>query len=157
LRWRLILPLAALLAAAVYGVLYYQRTHTLPETARHLMPQQQARYLEIREDIRGNLHFSAHFTWAVNTRTIRDVRGSVSEDDIPTLIEMMRDERPAIAYGASALLATLGEAARPHLAAAAQLPDMSVVLKSEDALRVIDDCRDGTLVNPDVCPAPAEP
>ena len=155
LRWRLILLLALLVAAGAYGVPYYLRTHVPPEAARHLTPPQQARYLELRERIRANLPFSAHFTWAVNTSTVRDVRGSVGEADIPVLIAMLRDERPAIAYGASALLATLGEAARPALEEAAVSPDIDIVLRARDALQGIASCLDGTLVNPDVCPSPA--
>ena len=155
MRWRSLLLLTALIAAGAFGVPYYLRTHVPPEAARHLTPQQQARYLELRERIRGNLHFSAHFTWAVNTLTVRDVRGYVGEGDIPVLIAMLRDERPAIAYGASALLGTLGEAARPALEAAAASPDIDISLRARDALQGIASCLYGTLVNPDVCPSPA--
>jgi len=112
-----------------------------------------ARYDEILEMIDDNLHFTAHLTWAVTAKTIAVLRDQVSTSDIPVLVEMLADEDVTAHVTAGALLATMGEAARPALEAAAASPNWQVEAEARQALQRIEDCRTSPeVMNPDVCP-----
>lgn len=114
-----------------------------------------ARYAEIQRLIKRNRHLSAHLVLAVDARTVKAVRGHVSERDIPVLVEMMRDKDYGVASAASGLLVTLGKQAMPALLEAAGVRDSSIMSHAQDALRLLEDCYNEALrdvMNPDVCP-----
>jgi HEAT repeat protein len=112
-----------------------------------------ARYTEILELIDDNLHFTAHFRWAVTGETIADLRDEVTPADIPVLIEKLGDEDGRARVAASGLLVTLGDAALPAVQAAKESPDYRVSLAASDALILIAECRRNPAgMNPDACP-----
>jgi HEAT repeat protein len=112
-----------------------------------------ARYAEIMELIDDNLHFTAHFRWAVTGETIADLRDEVTPADIPVLIEMLGDEDGKARVAASGLLTTLGDAALPALEAAKESPDYRVSMGANDALIRLGECRSNPAgMNPDACP-----
>lgn len=115
------------------------------------------RYGEIRGRIVDNLHFSAHFTWAVNTETIRAVRPHVGEADVGTLARMLADERASVAIAAAHLLELLGKPGEAALRAAAKDGNAKVRLYAETALQHLAQCRNPAVRNLDrtVCPAEA--
>lgn len=125
----------------------------IPDPPDYLGADQRARYAEIRGLIRRNLHFSAHFSWAANMDTIKEVRPHITVGDIPMLIALLEDEQRAIGYGAEGLLATLGEDAVPALRLAAKSEDVNVALNAKSALFTIERCRDSkTSMRPEICP-----
>ena len=93
------------------------------------------RAAEIACEIRRNLHFSAHFTWAVNVRTLAAVSPEVSESDIPALVSLLAHRRPAVRFAAGALLTEFGEAGLAALREAQRSSDVRVALQAADALR----------------------
>jgi len=70
----------------------------------------------IRNTIKRNLHFSIH-CWcnAVTDKTVPAIRKSVSENDIPTLVNLLGDRDLGVVAGASAVLVDFGDAALPAL------------------------------------------
>ena len=52
--------------------------------------QSSTRYTELKRVVNANTGF-AHFTRGVNAYTLYALRGCVSENDIPVLIEMLND------------------------------------------------------------------
>lgn len=111
------------------------------------------RYDEIADLIDDNLHFGRHFTWAVTVETIAEMRRHVTPADISVLIRMLGDESGTVAVAASGLLTTLGAAARPALAKAAESPDWRVSMRAHDALSTLEQCEtDPARMNPDACP-----
>lgn len=89
-------------------------------------------------EIRRNLHFSAHFTWAVNVHTLDAVRPKVSEADIPALVSLLGDSRPAVRFAAGDLLSGFGEPGLAALREASRSSDATISLLAEDALRTLE-------------------
>ena len=113
----------------------------------------EARYRELRELIRDNLHFTAHLTWAVTLETIADLRNEVGPDDITVLVELLGDDDGKVRVAASGLLTTLGEPAIPALEAAKNSSDYRVSMAAADALIRLEECRTNPAgMNPDACP-----
>lgn len=111
------------------------------------------RYDEIADLIDDNLHFGRHFTWAVTGETISEMRRHVTAADIPILIRMLGDERGTNVVTAGALLAILGDAARPALERAAQSSEWRAAMEARDALSRIDQCANNPAgTNPAFCP-----
>lgn len=114
-----------------------------------------ARYGEIRRSIKANRHLSGHLTLAVDARTIKAIRRTIGEQDIPVLLRMMGDQDYGIASAASGLLVTLGDKAAPALAAAAHSGNLAVAGHARDALMLLERCgSEPQATNPDVCPSP---
>lgn len=115
---------------------------------------QEARYDEIESLIKKNLHWTAHFVRAVDSRTIRDVRVHIVPADIPVLIRMLADSENKIRVAASGLLATQGERAVSALLEAVASDSSIVSEGASQALQRIEECKvqDGTFRNADLCP-----
>lgn len=146
--WRTALVLGLGLSG---GFLYLT---AIPDPPESLSVEQRARYTELRKLIRRNLHFSAHFTWATNVDTIKEVRPHIDERDIPVLIALLEDKQRAIVYGAEGLLATLGDDAVPALRLAVKSPDVLVSLNAKSALTTIERCTDPKAhMRREICPA----
>ena len=112
-----------------------------------------ARYAEILELVDDNLHFTAHFRWAVTGETIADLRDEVTSADIPVLIEMLADEDGKARVAASGVLTTFGDAALAALEAAKESPDYRVSMGANDALIRLGECKSNPAgMNRDVCP-----
>jgi hypothetical protein len=94
----------------------------------------EVRYREIRELIKKNLHFSAHFVWAVDANTVSSVRARTSEEDIPVLIQMLGDKKGVIAVGARSVLESFGEKAIPMLLEAAKSTNPNISRGANEAL-----------------------
>ncbi|MGZ3241712.1 MAG: hypothetical protein ACXWJK_16075 [Burkholderiaceae bacterium] len=113
-----------------------------------------ARYNQIRHSIKANRHLSAHMVMAVDARTIKAVRGMITEQDIPVLVRMMGDKQYGVASAASGLLATLGKKAMPALHEATNSSNSSIASQAQDALMLIENCyKEPQRTNPDVCPS----
>lgn len=100
-----------------------------------------ARRDEIACHIRRNLHFSAHFTWAMNRYTIEAVRPNITAADIPDLVALMGHERAAVRFAAGALIASFGAAAIAPLREAARSQDMRIRHTAEDALWTLENVK----------------
>ena len=99
----------------------------------------ESRYVAIRRLIKNNLHFSAHLTFAVNTKTVEAVRKEVTETDIPVLIELLGDEENVVGIGAQLVLESFGKKALPALTEAANSPDHERAWKAKEAIRTIEE------------------
>lgn len=113
------------------------------------------RYGEIRALIVDNLHFSAHFTWATNTDTIKAVRPHVTAADQAVLVRMLGDERGAVGVAAASLLGLLGKGGEAALRKAAEGPDVGVAIHAKSELIHLEACRNPAIRNLDreMCPA----
>ncbi|QEL65673.1 hypothetical protein OTERR_21970 [Oryzomicrobium terrae] len=130
----------------------------LGASAAAATPNDSARYSEIARSIKANRHLSAHMVMAVDARTIKAVRLSVTARDIPVLVQMLGDPNYGVASAAAGLLVTLGEDAVPALRAAAQSKASSVANQARDALMLLERCRSNPQgTNPDVCPEVSPP
>lgn len=151
-RARTIIWRSALIIGVGSVATFFYLTY-LPSPPGSLTPDQRQRYVEVRDLIRRNLHFSAHFTWATNAETIVKVRPRIEERDIPVLIALLEDKQRAIAYGAEGLLATLGDDAVPALRLASASSDTRISLTAASALSTIERCRDPEAsIRRDICP-----
>ncbi len=117
-------------------------------------PRYGGRYDEIADMIDDNLQFGRHFTWAVNTVTIKAVRPEIAGQDIEVLVRMLADERGTVRVAAGSLLVLLGEAGESALIRAKASDDLYAGLAAQDALMHLAQCRDPTIGNldRDVCP-----
>lgn len=156
-RARTIIWRSALIIGVGLVALFFYLTY-LPSPPGNLTSAQRQRYAEVRDMIRRNLHFSAHFTWATNAETIVKVRPRIEERDIPVLIALLEDKQRAVAYGAEGLLATLGDDAVPALRLASASRDSRVSLTAKSALSTIERCRNqASGMRRDICPAEKPP
>lgn len=121
---------------------------------RDLGPRHGGRYDEIADLIQSNLKFSRHFTWAVNTETIRAVAPSVRTEDSDVLARMLGDERGTVAVAASSLLVILGPAGETALKRAANSADYREAGRARDGLTHLAQCRNPGVLNLDrtMCP-----
>lgn len=141
-RW---LILAAVVLGAVVAGYFFIRTDG---------PRHGGRYDEIADIIDDNLQFGRHFTWAVNTETIKAVRPEIETQDVEVLARMLADERGTIRVAAGGLLVLLGSAGESALIRAKASDDFYARLAAQDALMHLAQCRDPTIGNldRDVCP-----
>jgi hypothetical protein len=118
------------------------------------VPAEDARYAAIRKRILANLHWSAHMVRAVDGRTIKSVRPFVTAADIPLLVRMLGDAEARAGFGATGLLACLGDAAVPALEEAARSREVAVSFNAASALAHLVDCRgpDREGFDPELCP-----
>lgn len=150
LRWLARLQCAALLA--VLG-----STAWAAEASRKAARPPAPRYAQLVQLINAHRTFSAHFTSAVDARTVKEVRDRITDKDIPVLVSMMKDTDYGVASAASALLATLGAKAVKPLMQARR--DEALAEQAGSALRTIENCYSEDLwntMNPDVCPKDRE-
>lgn len=147
------------LRLAVCGTLWAAAALSLCSGNAAAAPEDAARYREIRRSITANRHLSAHLVMAVDARTIKAVRRTISARDIPLLLRMLGDPDYGVASAASGLLVTLGDQAVPALDAAVRSANLTVAGHARDALVLLESCRgEPQATNPDLCPsAPAQP
>lgn len=89
---------------------------------------------EIACYIRRNFHVGAHFTWVANLYTHEAVRSTLSEADIPALVELLGHSRPMVSSAAGELLSDFGEPGLEALRIASRSPDFQVRFTAKDAL-----------------------
>jgi hypothetical protein len=117
-------------------------------------PRHGGRYDEIADQIQSDLKFSRHFTWAVNTETIRAVRPSVGSQDADVLARMLGDERGTVSVAAASLLVLLGPVGEVALKRVAGSADYREALRAREGLMHLAQCRDPEVINLDrtMCP-----
>jgi hypothetical protein len=122
---------------------------------RDTAPRQGGRYDEIADLIQDNLKFSRHFTWAVNTETIRAVKARINPGDLTVLARLLDDERGTVTVAAAALLVLLGAPGETILKRAAASPNTRKSIRALDALMHLAQCRNPKVTNLDrtMCPA----
>lgn len=134
----------------VWGVIHLSLSINNVEAAQ----DNAVRYSEIRRSIMANRHLSAHMVMAVDTRTIKAVRRTITEQDIPILVQMMGDKHYGVASAASGLLVTLGEKANQALHDATYSQNLSIASQARDALMLLERCySDPQGTDMDVCPS----
>jgi hypothetical protein len=121
-------------------------------------PRQGGRYDEIARLITKNLKFSRHFTWAVNTETIKAVRPHIGIGDVDVLARMLGDQQGKLGVAASSLLTLLGPDGEAALNRAAKSADIRMGMHARDGLMHIAQCRDPRVGNLDraMCPGPTK-